>query len=223
MPWVLLLGLGVLVAALGRKAGEATAPTARARPKPAPYPFPPGSPGPPPLTPAEAAIVASLTPDTQQFLAQVLTVAAAEGLRPRLVSGRRSCAEQAANWAKGRTAPGPIVTDAKGCRSWHVQGRAVDVAFPPSMGSAPYRHLGAIANQYGGKWGIKVQGGIDFPHIEYHPGMTIETDCPDAENCVDKHALPLPCGEPEGEQARSRARVACRHQLEARQVHAVQA
>lgn len=192
MPWLLLIGLGIVVAAVGRRAGQQSAPARPpARPGPPPYPFPAGSPGPPPLTPAESEIVASLTPDMQQFLAQVLTVAAAEGLRPQLVSGRRSCAEQAANYTKGRTAPGQIVTDAKGCRSWHVVGRAVDVKFP-GEGPEPYRRLGAIAIRYGGVWGIKVQGRIDHPHIEYHPGLTINDVCPDPDKCADVHADALP-------------------------------
>lgn len=181
MPWVFLIGFGVLLAALGRRSGQQARAAAPQLPPP---PLKLGTVT-PPLTPAEEAIVASCTPDMQRFYRLVLSVAAGEGLRPQLVSGRRTCAEQAVNYAKGRSTPGPIVTDAKGCRSWHVLGRAIDMKFPPSMGEAPYRRMGAIANSLGGKWGILVQGGIDFPHIEYHPGLTIEQACPNPDACED--------------------------------------
>lgn len=47
----------------------------------------------------------------------------------RIVQGYRSIAEQDALYAMGRTKPGKIVTNAKGGRSFHNYGLAIDFAF----------------------------------------------------------------------------------------------
>lgn len=50
-----------------------------------------------------------------------------DGVEIRVVQGLRTIAEQDALYAQGRTAPGEIVTNAKGTQSWHCLGCAVDV------------------------------------------------------------------------------------------------
>jgi peptidoglycan LD-endopeptidase CwlK len=47
----------------------------------------------------------------------------------RIVQGLRTIEEQNALYAKGRTAPGKIVTNAKGGSSYHNYGIAIDFAF----------------------------------------------------------------------------------------------
>jgi hypothetical protein len=171
-----LFGLGVLLvfAAMSSEAA------ASSPPRPAGGDDPPEG-----LAPSELAIWRGLEPSTRAWLRQVLARARAAGLRPVLVSGRRSCAEQTRLYAQGRTSPGQVVTHAKGCRSWHVHGRAVDVAFPKGAPASSYAQLGAIAKELGGRWGGDFQGFADLPHLEYHPGLTIEQACPDPDNCKD--------------------------------------
>src|SRR5690606_38148459 len=49
------------------------------------------------------------------------------GVRLRLSCTWRTFAEQDADYAKGRTVPGSIVTDAKGGQSYHNYGLAFDI------------------------------------------------------------------------------------------------
>lgn len=120
--------------------------------------------------------------EMQIFVLEVARRALEQGIRIRLTSGIRSCAQQNAIYAQGRTAPGAIVTGAKGCQSWHVQGRAVD--FEPTPRSAQaYAAVGAIAEQLGGVWGGRFSNLQDLGHIEYHPGLTIAQVCPHPEAC----------------------------------------
>lgn len=129
----------------------------------------------------DAVTLTDLEPSARAVFERVKVLAAREGYRIRYVSGRRTCAEQNALYAQGRTAPGAIVTDAKGCKSWHVQGRAVDFEVLNKGATAgDYARVGAIAESLGAKWGGRfVVGGVtpDRPHLEYHPGLTIEQAC----------------------------------------------
>lgn len=123
-----------------------------------------------------------LTPDTAMFLMKVKAEAARAGVLIRYVSGIRTREQQNALYAQGRTVPGAIVTHAKGCSSWHVQGRAADFAIlSKDKSRAAYAIVGTIAKSLGGKWGGDFPGFPDLGHIEYHPGMTIEQVCKDPE------------------------------------------
>lgn len=172
MPLLLLILGAILI-------GAAT-PPAQASPAPRP-PLPPLPPGPSPLAGGEG-FLADLTPDTRAFVLQVAARARAEGIPIKLVSGRRTCEQQNKLYAQGRTAPGPKITNARGCLSWHVQGRAVDFLPHPAT-DANYARVGAIAVELGGRWGGNFPGFKDAPHIEYHPGMRIEDACPDPDRC----------------------------------------
>lgn len=107
-------------------------------------------------------------------------------------SARRTCAEQRGLYAIGRS-PGDarkVVTGAQGCRSWHVTGNAVDfdVILPnghTSTSRNDYAIVGAMAKQAGGKWGGDFANIDDVGHVEYHPGVSIETVCPDPNACTD--------------------------------------
>lgn len=127
-------------------------------------------------------LLQGLTPDTIAFVLEVARRARLEGITIRLVSGKRSCAQQNALYAQGRTAPGPIVTGARGCRSWHVQGRAVDFE-PQPRTQASYARVGAIAVELGGVWGGQFSNLNDIGHVEFHPGLKIEQVCPNPDDC----------------------------------------
>lgn len=108
----------------------------------------------------------------------------------RIRAGLRSCSEQNNIYAQGRTSTGPIVTNAAGCKSWHVMGRAVDLdPFDPVTGktlpgySDAYLILGSIWQKLGGVWGGEFDGIDDKGHFEWHPNLKITTACPDATSC----------------------------------------
>lgn len=70
-----------------------------------------------------AAVCPALAAKIQQ-LADILDP---EGVVFRVTQGLRSWADQAILYAQGRTAPGPIVTNAPPGHSWHEFGLAVDI------------------------------------------------------------------------------------------------
>lgn len=108
-------------------------------------------------------------------------------LRTRALGGHRTCAQQNAIYAGGRTDGGDIVTYASGCRSWHVLGRALDLDPVSSTGAgqpeSAYRTAGAFWVALGGKWGGNFAGFPDIGHFEWHPGLTIEQACPSPIYC----------------------------------------
>jgi len=109
----------------------------------------------------------------------------------RLRSGLRSCEKQNELYAQGRTLPGPIVTNASGCRSWHVTGRAVDFdPYDPETGRIEkngyhpdFLLVGKLWKDLGGEWGGDFSNLYDPGHLEWHPGLSIEEVCPVGTPC----------------------------------------
>lgn len=101
-----------------------------------------------------------------------------KGLEVKYISGTRTYEEQAAIYAKGRTAPGPKVSNARPGFSNHNFGIAVDVGlFTPDgkyLGTSPhYRDIGPIVKgfptlEWGGNWKF-----VDEPHIQWKTGLTM--------------------------------------------------
>jgi peptidoglycan L-alanyl-D-glutamate endopeptidase CwlK len=118
--------------------------------------------------------ILSLDADFAAVVGQILTeVSIATSLKWLITSSRRTIAEQDKLFAQGRTAPGKIVTKAKGGQSPHNFGMAVDCV-PIKDGDcwwdAPegfWSTYGAIAKNHGLVWGGDFSGGFtDVPHIE---------------------------------------------------------
>lgn len=132
-----------------------------------------------------SASLEDLTPDTRRVAQRFIEKARARGIELRVVSTLRTCEEQNAIYAQGRTAPGPIISGASGCRSWHTWGRAFDVLIEgengPVLDGADHRYdeLGDIAKSMGMRWGGDFSWGRDAVHFEYHPGLEIDDVCPD--------------------------------------------
>ena len=127
-----------------------------------------------------------INPQAMAVFASVKADAAKAGIPIKFISGKRSCAEQNELFAQGRTKPGERVTNAEGCKSWHVQGRAVDFTIDRKGAAlADYAQVGAIAKAKGCKWGGDFPGFVDMWHLEYHPGLTIEQVCPTGKECLD--------------------------------------
>ena len=92
----------------------------------------------------------------------------------------RNFHDQDEQYAKGRTKPGKIVTQARGGESYHNYGVAADLAFYNDKGQITWPEQGDYASlwtrygevakkqglTWGGDWKHK-----DRPHIEYHPGL----------------------------------------------------
>jgi peptidoglycan L-alanyl-D-glutamate endopeptidase CwlK len=103
----------------------------------------------------------------------------AKGLIVEVVQGMRTFAEQDELYAKGRTKPGEIVTQARGGESNHNYGLAVDVC--PFTNDKPdwnaplsaWAAIGAAAEKHGLEWGGQWKKFIDKPHVQL-PAMTVK-------------------------------------------------
>lgn len=101
-----------------------------------------------------------------------------EGDDVLITDGKRSVQEQNALWARGRTAPGNIVTDVRGDESLHVWGMAIDLVPVSVTGGlqygafARYQRIAFLAEQLGIRWGYALWG-KDQPHFQYTQGLTI--------------------------------------------------
>ncbi len=120
-----------------------------------------------------------LDPSIRSMAEEVLIRAHAQGIDLVITQGLRTNEEQARLYAQGRTAPGPIVTNAPPGSSWHNFGLAFDVAvlkdgkatWPNDVGL--WNQIGAIGKAAGLGWGGDFTSIKDRPHFEYHPGISL--------------------------------------------------
>jgi len=124
----------------------------------------------------EPEILGELMPDTREAVLSLLDWSDDRNLDVQLIDGVRSCEEQMALYAQGRTEPGRVVTSVPGCRSWHVHGRAVGV-YAGSWEPVDYYAIGEAWEAMGGRWGGRFG---DYGHLEWHPGVSLDELCPDA-------------------------------------------
>ena len=91
----------------------------------------------------------------------------------------RSVEEQNALYAQGRTAPGAIVTQAKGGQSFHNWRVAFDIV-PVVNGKAVWNSaalwnkLGKLGESIGLEWGGSWVGFVDKPHFQLVQGYTFK-------------------------------------------------
>jgi D-alanyl-D-alanine dipeptidase len=98
------------------------------------------------------------------------------GISVKLTCGYRSAQEQNRLYAQGRTAPGRIVTNARGGSSWHNYGLAADYAFVVGgqlTWNGPWRVFGRIAGECGLEWGGDWTKFPDRPHVQWRNGRTL--------------------------------------------------
>ena len=115
--------------------------------------------------------IKTLHPLIQCDVANIINEAEATlGIKFRVSQALRTIAEQDALYAKGRTAPGGIVTNAKGGSSYHNYGLAFDVVIIRNgqavWKDSGYRKLSSIAQKYGFFWGGNFKSLNDEPHFE---------------------------------------------------------
>lgn len=119
-----------------------------------------------------------LQPHVEKKALEALAQAEKEGLDILITDGLRTYAEQNELYAKGRTKPGNIVTNAKAGESYHNFGLAFDMVVIKggkavwSVGPE-WRRFAAIAKSKGFKWGGDWTSFKDYPHFEMTGGLTL--------------------------------------------------
>ncbi len=121
--------------------------------------------------------IATLEPVTGKLAREHLRRLADKGLNFKVTSGRRTFQEQARLYAKGRTAPGPRVTNARAGYSWHNFGTAYDLTLfsgkNPVWDSKHYDTAGRIGEELGLEWGGRWTKLVDRPHFQRKLGLTL--------------------------------------------------
>ena len=114
------------------------------------------------------SVLDSILPELRKKAERILAKGRKEGYDLRAISGDRTCEEQDELYAKGRTAPGNIVTNAPCGKSYHNYRSAIDFAFFKDgkyWQDAPWEKLGMWCNkedlEWGGTWRLR-----DYPHCQ---------------------------------------------------------
>ena len=118
-----------------------------------------------------------------EFACLANATAATFGCQYILISGNRTFAEQDALYAKGRTAPGGIVTNARGGQSNHnfgiagdfgvFQGKAYLDSSNPGLADKVHKACSMHAAACGLEWGGNWTSFKDAPHYEVSTGLTL--------------------------------------------------
>jgi peptidoglycan L-alanyl-D-glutamate endopeptidase CwlK len=118
----------------------------------------------------------------------LIVAASSNGIKIVVTQGTRTLEEQAALYAKGRTAPGPIVTNAKPGSSYHNFSLAFDIAVVGADGkitwdtkvdvdhdSEPdYIEVGLLGESLGLEWGGRFKSLVDLPHFQVSFGLSLK-------------------------------------------------
>ena len=130
-----------------------------------------------------SASIDSLDPYVASLARRFLELCKENGLDVRILSAFRSWDEQDALYAQGRTAPGPVVTDAMGGDSYHNWGLAFDAA-PFVNGRVDWNNrelfdkMGELGQQagleWGGNWTTYRINLLDLPHFQYTYGLSTQ-------------------------------------------------
>ncbi len=131
--------------------------------------------------------LADLHPRVRVMAAQLLARAEGAGVPLTVTFTLRSLQTQTALYARGRSCPGCIVTNARAGYSFHNFGLAVDVVPTelltlPKWGDLPahrartdalWRDVGAIGKAAGFRWGGEFTRLSDRPHFEWSGGLSL--------------------------------------------------
>lgn len=111
------------------------------------------------------------------FMTRAIPEMSSHGVDIRIISGTRSYKEQDALYAKGRTAPGPKVTNARGGYSFHNFGIAWDIGLfrgDRYLEESPlYALCGKIGRERGLEWGGDWRSSQDEPHFQIPTGLSL--------------------------------------------------
>jgi len=114
-----------------------------------------------------------LQPDFAALIVKLMAAVKARGFELMITQALRTFEEQNALYAKGRTKPGPKVTNAKGGESYHNYGAAVDLCLKEKVNGShfPDKHpvwnvIGEEAEKLGLEWGGRWKSMPDRPHVQ---------------------------------------------------------
>ena len=118
-------------------------------------------------------VIATLLPEVRPIARMLVQKASAAGIAIKIISGLRTYEEQNALYAQGRSAPGNIVTNARGGYSNHNFGIAFDVGVFEGNRYLPdspkYKAVGALGVDLGLEWGGSWKTIVDQPHFQLRP------------------------------------------------------
>lgn len=122
--------------------------------------------------------IGTLVPRARKQARKFLRAVLVADLNVRIIDGSRTFASQDALYAKGRTRPGTVVTNARGGFSNHNFGIAWDIGIFDSDGkylteSPDYSKAGAIGRAQGLEWGGDWKGIVDRPHFQCRSALPI--------------------------------------------------
>lgn len=119
-----------------------------------------------------------LIPPAKLRVQAFIALAKTKGIDLLVTSTYRDNASQDALYAQGRTAPGKIVTNAKGGQSFHNYRCAVDVV--PLVNGKPvwddkalWFQIGTLGESCGLEWAGRWKSFPESPHFQYTGGNTI--------------------------------------------------
>lgn len=138
-----------------------------------------------------------LEPSTRAMVEKGLQECQDQGLDLLITQTYRSWEEQALEYAKGRTVPGRIVTNARPGQSWHQWGRAIDIV-PRRNGKTLvwgtrgngldqdptddatddlelWQRIAACFKMHGLKWAGDWTRFVEFPHFQNTGDLSIRT------------------------------------------------
>lgn len=124
------------------------------------------------------------------FIIDAKELVAKEGLDYKIICGTRSWDQQAALYAKGRTAPGPKVTNAKPGSSMHNFGLAIDCGVfkgkvymddstpaDKKIADLMHKHASTLCAKHNLRWGGNFKSLYDAPHFEYNTPYSLGELC----------------------------------------------
>lgn len=124
-----------------------------------------------------ASRIDTIHPAIRDYARNFINEAENTGIILRITAGYRTFEEQDHLYEQGRTAPGKIVTNAKGGDSPHNYGLAIDVV--PMVGGQPdwnstlWEQISDIGKDAGFSWGGDFKSIKDKPHFEKLFGLNI--------------------------------------------------
>jgi peptidoglycan L-alanyl-D-glutamate endopeptidase CwlK len=131
-----------------------------------------------PVDPRSEKVIATLLPEVKPVARALVQKAALSGIRIKVISGFRTYAEQDALYVQGRTAPGSVVTKARGGYSNHNFGIAFDVGvFEGNTyldDSPKYKAVGVLGTDLGLEWGGNWKTIVDQPHFQLRPSWAAD-------------------------------------------------
>lgn len=124
--------------------------------------------------------IKKIHPSLQEELGEIYDEIRNRGVGVRFAQVLRTFEEQDALYAKGRTVPGKIVTNARGGQSYHNYGLAVDIVLLTTGGGVSWNReldldgdhvkdwdeIVFVFKHYGWKWGGDWRSFKDYPHFQ---------------------------------------------------------